>query len=190
MTKDIDLDALQALAEKAGSDEWSTDTIKNEGEYGAGEDAVSGFDSFAVIDSKGNTLLDTLNFDQSEIQEEYDDDYFRAWDEPAQRVAEFVAAANPQAILSLIARIRELEGDTGKSAEAIPAVLFDGYAVYQALTEKARARTSADNVADVLDAIVGLLRAAPEGDDRNWQLREGDPFSATKSTAQGKEGKE
>lgn len=32
--------------------------------------------------------------------------------------AGLIAAANPQTILSLIARIRELEGDTGKSAEA------------------------------------------------------------------------
>lgn len=43
---------------------------------------------------------------------------------------------------------------------AVPEVLFDGYAVLQALSEKAKARTSPENVADVLDAAVKLIRAA------------------------------
>lgn len=40
-----------------------------------------------------------------------------------------------------------------------PAVLFDGFAVLQALDEKAKARTSAENVSDVLDAVVRLMRS-------------------------------
>lgn len=39
-----------------------------------------------------------------------------------------------------------------------PAVVFDGYAVYQALSDKAKARTSAENVSDVLDAVADLIR--------------------------------
>ena len=46
------------------------------------------------------------------------------------------------------------------SAPTIPAELFDGFAVYQAISEKAKARTSPENVSDVLDAVVRLLRAA------------------------------
>lgn len=42
---------------------------------------------------------------------------------------------------------------------AIPDVLLDGYAVLQALDEKAKGRTSAENVSDVLDAAVRVLRA-------------------------------
>lgn len=42
---------------------------------------------------------------------------------------------------------------------AIPDVLFDGHAVLQELDEKAKGRTSAENVSDVLDAIVRVLRA-------------------------------
>lgn len=45
--------------------------------------------------------------------------------------------------------------------QAVPDVLFDGYAVLQALTEDARKRTSPNNVCDVLDAVVRLLCAAP-----------------------------
>lgn len=40
-----------------------------------------------------------------------------------------------------------------------PAVLFDGFAVLQALDEKAKGRTSAENVSDVLDAVVRLMRS-------------------------------
>lgn len=42
----------------------------------------------------------------------------------------------------------------------LPAALFDGYAVYQALSERAKARTSPENVADTLDALVKVMRAA------------------------------
>ena len=40
-----------------------------------------------------------------------------------------------------------------------PAVLFDGLAVYKALNAKAQARTSPENVSDVLDAVVRLMRS-------------------------------
>jgi pyruvate dehydrogenase E2 component (dihydrolipoamide acetyltransferase) len=46
------------------------------------------------------------------------------------------------------------------SAE-VPGILFDSYAVLKALDKKATARTSAENVCDVLDAVVRLLRAVP-----------------------------
>lgn len=48
---------------------------------------------------------------------------------------------------------------TASTAEPIPDQLFDGYAVLQALSEKAKSRTNADNVADVLDAVVSVIRA-------------------------------
>jgi hypothetical protein len=42
----------------------------------------------------------------------------------------------------------------------LPAFLFDGYYVYaEGLTEDARKRTSPENVSDVLDAVVRLMRA-------------------------------
>lgn len=43
-------------------------------------------------------------------------------------------------------------------ADPVPAILFDGYAVLQALDKKAQARTSPESVSDVLDAVVRLLR--------------------------------
>jgi len=42
-----------------------------------------------------------------------------------------------------------------------PDVLFNGYAVYEALDDKAKARTSAENISDVLDAVVRIIRALP-----------------------------
>ncbi|RCM35111.1 hypothetical protein PA171_04275 [Pseudomonas aeruginosa] len=42
----------------------------------------------------------------------------------------------------------------------VPDVLFDGFAVYLALSDKAKGRTSIHNVSDTLDAVVKLIRAA------------------------------
>ena len=50
---------------------------------------------------------------------------------------------------------------------AVPDVLFDGYSVLSALAEHQRARTSPENVSDVLDAVVRLIRtsgSAPQPD--------------------------
>lgn len=47
-------------------------------------------------------------------------------------------------------------------AQPVPDVLFDGYAVLSALDDKARSRTSPENVSDVLDAVVRLMRAIPQ----------------------------
>ena len=44
------------------------------------------------------------------------------------------------------------------SAEPIPTVLFRGEAVWRELNDKERTRTTAINVADVLDAVVRLMR--------------------------------
>lgn len=44
----------------------------------------------------------------------------------------------------------------------LPDVLFDVFAVLQALDAKAKARTSAENVSDVLDAVVRLMRSNAE----------------------------
>jgi hypothetical protein len=46
-------------------------------------------------------------------------------------------------------------------AQAIPDVLFDGHAVYQALDDQAKKRITPIGVSDVLDAVARLLRAAP-----------------------------
>jgi len=46
------------------------------------------------------------------------------------------------------------------SPAPIPDVLFDGNAVWQYLDERAKTRTSAENVSDVLDAVVRLMRGS------------------------------
>jgi hypothetical protein len=48
-----------------------------------------------------------------------------------------------------------------EAAKAVPDVLFDGLAVYEEVRRKAgHMRTSPENVSDVLDAAVRLIRAA------------------------------
>lgn len=81
----------------------------------------------------------------------------------------YASRENTEAALRIAVRltkqeaIEKLEKLAAVQAQPeIPPVLFDGYAVYQALGN-AQARTSPENVSDVLDAVVRLIRAeAPE----------------------------
>ena len=93
---------MKAAAEKATQGEWWADEVKNEGCYGSGDDCVEGFTSYAIYGSDGQTLFDSLNSDAACISEEYDGEGHVAWDETAQRNAEFIALANPANILALV----------------------------------------------------------------------------------------
>ena len=113
--------SLKAAAEKASNGEWWADEVKNEGCYGSGDDCVEGFTSYAIYGSDGQTLFDSLNSDAACISEEYDGEGHVAWDETAQRNAEFIALANPANVLALVEalekaqkRIAELESRTVK----------------------------------------------------------------------------
>ncbi|MGX6597442.1 ead/Ea22-like family protein [Klebsiella quasivariicola] len=112
---------MKAAAEKATPGEWWADEVKNEGCYGSGDDCVEGFTSYAIYGSDGQTLFDSLNSDAACISEEYDGEGHVAWDETAQRNAEFIALANPVNVLALVEalekaqqRIAELESRTVK----------------------------------------------------------------------------
>ncbi|SSG42462.1 RelE family toxin-antitoxin system [Klebsiella pneumoniae] len=104
MTTDITelAQRMKAAAEKATPGEWWADEVKNEGYYGSGDDCVEGFTSYAIYGSDGQTLFDSLNSDAACICEEYDGEGHVAWDETAQRNAEFIALANPANILALV----------------------------------------------------------------------------------------
>ncbi|MCP6612118.1 hypothetical protein NL511_28035, partial [Klebsiella pneumoniae] len=91
---------LKAAEEKATQGEWWADEVKNEGCYGSGDDCVEGFTSYAIYDSDGQTIFDSLNSDAACISEEYDGEGHVAWDETAQRNAEFIAMANPANVLA------------------------------------------------------------------------------------------
>ncbi|OUI38629.1 hypothetical protein AZZ74_003129 [Klebsiella pneumoniae] len=93
---------MKAAAEKATPGEWWADEVKNEGCYGSGDDCVEGFTSYAIYGSDGQTLFDSLNSDAACICEEYDGEGHVAWDETAQRNAEFIALANPANVLALV----------------------------------------------------------------------------------------
>jgi hypothetical protein len=102
---DLDLEKLKKAALAATPGEWGVDTVRNDGEYGIGDEGTAGFDSYVVVDAEGNTLFDTLNYDQGVVEEEFDEDFHRAWDESARRNTEFVAKACPAAVLQIIADI-------------------------------------------------------------------------------------
>lgn len=111
MTTDITelAQRMKAAAEKATPGEWWADEVKNEGCYGSGDDCVEGFTSYAIYGADGKTLFDSLNSDAACISEEYDGEGHVAWDETAQRNAEFIALANPANILALVEALEKAQ---------------------------------------------------------------------------------
>ncbi|HGL6979411.1 ead/Ea22-like family protein [Klebsiella pneumoniae] len=101
--------SLKAAAEKATQGEWWADEVKNEGCYGSGDDCVEGFTSYAIYGYDGQTLFDSLNSDAACISEEYDGEGHVAWDETAQRNAEFIALANPANVLALVEALEKAQ---------------------------------------------------------------------------------
>ncbi|MDS0992248.1 ead/Ea22-like family protein [Citrobacter freundii] len=106
----IDKQALRQLAEKATHGEWWSDVVETDGEYGEGEDRVSGYHSYAVYVGS-ESLLDMTNSTVACIHEEWEHDYHMAWDETAKRNAEFIAAANPATVLALLDENLQLQRD-------------------------------------------------------------------------------
>ncbi|HGW4110082.1 TPA: ead/Ea22-like family protein [Klebsiella pneumoniae] len=100
---------MKAAAGKATQGEWWADEVKNEGCYGSGDDCVEGFTSYAIYGSDGQTLFDSLNSDAACISEEYDGEGHVAWDETAQRNAEFIALANPANVLALVEALEKAQ---------------------------------------------------------------------------------
>ncbi|HBX6313988.1 TPA: hypothetical protein MH665_23785 [Klebsiella pneumoniae] len=100
---------MKAAAEKATPGEWWADEVKNEGCYGSGDDCVEGFTSYAIYGSDGQTLFDSLNSDAACICEEYDGEGHVAWDETAQRNAEFIALANPANVRALVEALEKAQ---------------------------------------------------------------------------------
>lgn len=134
----IDKRALREAAEKATKGEWWSDVVETDGEYGEGEDRVSGYHSYAVYVGH-ESLLDMTNSTAACIHTEWDHDYHMAWDETAKRNAEFIATANPATVLALL---DELEGKEKKTVE-MPT--FDGYVPHVARELQAAFRIACDN---------------------------------------------
>lgn len=109
----IDKRALREAAEKATKGEWWSDVVETDGEYGDGEDRVTGYHSYAVYVGH-ESLLDMTNSTAACIHTEWDHDYQMAWDETAKRNAEFIATANPATVLALL---DELEATEKRIAE-------------------------------------------------------------------------
>ncbi|STU90634.1 RelE family toxin-antitoxin system [Klebsiella pneumoniae subsp. pneumoniae] len=127
MTTDITelAQRMKAAAEKATPGEWWADEVKNEGCYGSGDDCVEGFTSYAIYGSDGQTLFDSLNSDAACISEEYDGEGHVAWDETAQRNAEFIALANPANILALVEALEKARAGEKQWRELVDAFCSD-----------------------------------------------------------------
>lgn len=56
----------------------------------------------------------------------------------------------------------EANVEVGRAPD-VPEELYDGWAVYRELDERAKQRTSVDNISDVLDAVVRLIKKREDG---------------------------
>ncbi|ELY5259776.1 ead/Ea22-like family protein [Yersinia enterocolitica] len=99
------IEELKKAALEATQGEWWQDVVETEGTYGVGDDCSKGFHSYAVYGPDNRSLLDMTNSTAAIIHTEDDGDYRMAWDETGRRNAEFIALANPGAILDLIAQL-------------------------------------------------------------------------------------
>ncbi|MGV1513721.1 ead/Ea22-like family protein [Klebsiella pneumoniae] len=127
MTTDITelAQRMKAAAGKATQGEWWADEVKDEGCYGSGDDCVEGFTSYAIYGSDGQTLFDSLNSDAACISEEYDGEGHVAWDETAQRNAEFIALANPANVLALVEALEKAQAGEKQWRELVDAFCSD-----------------------------------------------------------------
>ncbi|CNG11245.1 Uncharacterised protein [Yersinia enterocolitica] len=99
------IEELKKAAMRATQGEWWQDVVETEGTHGVGDDCSEGFHSYAVYGPDNRSLLDMTNSTAAIIHTEDDGDYRMAWDETGRRNAEFIALANPSAILDLIAQL-------------------------------------------------------------------------------------
>ncbi|MFB0793447.1 ead/Ea22-like family protein [Klebsiella pneumoniae] len=159
---------MKAAAEKATPGEWWADEVKNEGCYGSGDDCVEGFTSYAIYGADGKTLFDSLNSDAACISEEYDGEGHVAWDETAQRNAEFIALANPAYVLALVEALEK--------AQATEAHCNRGW--IEAHEQEARAEAAEQRIAELESRTVTVklpdyrnTYKAPLADEVEHQVR-------------------
>jgi hypothetical protein len=103
-----DLQQLKALALAATPGPWEWDGVRSEGEYGSDDDGGCGYESYQVTTNAGACIVDCLNNDNGAVHVEHDG---HAWDKVAKQDAKYIAAASPDVVLALIARIESLAAD-------------------------------------------------------------------------------
>lgn len=86
---------LREMSERAAVGPWEVDGEPNEdGEYGPGPDPGRGFDDYAIFAAEGGKILGTEDATHKSIEEEIDDEgYKAAWDQIGRDNARFAAAA-------------------------------------------------------------------------------------------------
>ncbi|EBA1512732.1 ead/Ea22-like family protein [Salmonella enterica] len=170
----IDKRALREVAEKATKGEWWSDVVETDGEYGEGEDRVSGYHSYAVYVGH-ESLLDMINSTAACIHTEWDHDYHMAWDETAKRNAEFIAAANPATVLALLDENIQLQREKD-AMEAVALALRDDMrqsrekleAAERSIAELERSETQLINERDAAESALADMYQAATGERPEW----------------------
>ena len=122
-----ELKALADLLAKATPGPWECDSEKGENVYGSGPDHGENYHYSLILaagpDGKWMTLFDSCNSDAASIEEDYDEDYHRAWDAVAEANASAIVASvnflrdNLPAIIEQRAEIERLKQQLSNSIQ-------------------------------------------------------------------------
>lgn len=100
----------RALLDRSTPRPWEIVAGDNCGHYGSGPDTHEGFTSYALVDSKGRTIVDTYNSGVAVVYEEIDEDGKSGWDEQGRiNIGLIHNAVNNHDTLT--ARVAELEAE-------------------------------------------------------------------------------
>jgi len=102
----INIEELSKATRAATPGPWEVESARNEGDYGSGEEAGTGFDSFKIVSGlSGLVLFDSLGSDAVMVDVA---DNGCAYDMTALQNARFIEAANPANVLELLGIVENL----------------------------------------------------------------------------------
>lgn len=99
---------LRKLAEAILQYPADYDAIKTDGLYGGGPNPSEGYNEYEVYDQNGNIIFSTENWEGGTIEDDYENP---AYNFNSRAFLDYALAANPTAILELIADIDALTAE-------------------------------------------------------------------------------
>lgn len=149
------VEEIRKLAEKVFRDNplpWETDTEKNDGDFGIGDETESGYLGYAMFDANGKRLFGSENSDCGCVKVEDDEDGSHAWD--------MIAEQNFTLIAKLMSHLPALIAAPAPAerAEAVPNPVIAAFAaaidVADRLIERAYGMDKPQDWEDVFNQVV------------------------------------
>jgi hypothetical protein len=124
---------LARAAAKIAPGLWGSDVEKGEGEYGVGDETLTGFMVPYMETEHGKRLFDAHSSDVALVEEDFsadeNGDHYSAWDENSRVIFEFLAAVQPANIIAILDGGRfapDPARETSKAVAWMRRWVFDG----------------------------------------------------------------